>query len=394
VPRFEPFAGVRYDTDIVDLSDVVAPPYDVIDDAHRGELQARSPYNAVRVELPQDDATRSRYESADCTFREWQAAGVLLTDDEPAFYGYRMGFHDEHGRARQTSGVIGALELSHPGEAGIMPHERTLSKARDDRLNMLRTCRANLSPVWMLSLATGLSGLCEVAEPPIARCTDEDGVHHRLWRLTAPGLVDAIRSAVASTPLVIADGHHRFETAVAYRDERRATDGGTAGEAELIMALVVELVDEQIDVHAIHRLVSGLPAGADVPALLDPWFEPFESAGDMDTLPDRMADAGALGLVLPSSTWLLRPRSPAEHDVDSARLAPALDALPSAGVSFQADPAKVAAAVAAGQADAGVLLRPAPVAQIASTALDGWRMPEKTTYFAPKPRTGMVFRRL
>ena len=173
----QPFRALRYDLGRVGaLSDVIAPPYDVIDDAARATLEARSPYNAVRVELPADTGgAGDRYADAGCLFDEWQARGVLVTDDEPGVYVYRMGYHDAAGRPRQTSGVIGALELL-PGEGAdgdVLPHERTMPKPKDDRLNVLRACRANLSPIWVLSLAKGLSGLCELPGPPDARCTDE-----------------------------------------------------------------------------------------------------------------------------------------------------------------------------------------------------------------------------
>ena len=227
---FQPISGIRYDPDRVDLADVLAPPYDVIDDDGRARLEARSPYNAVFVELGRDGADGpDRYEQASCHFDDWLAEGILRVDEEPSFYVYRMGWHDEAGQAHQTTGILGALELSTPDEGRVLPHERTMGKPKGDRLRLLRACRANLSPVWGLSLAEGLSELCQVTGPPVARATDEDGVHHRLWRVTQPGVVAAITDAVASAPVVIADGHHRYETALAYRDERRAADGRRRG---------------------------------------------------------------------------------------------------------------------------------------------------------------------
>jgi uncharacterized protein (DUF1015 family) len=306
-----------------------------------------------------------------------------------------MGFHDEQGRPRQTAGVIGALELSAPGEGDVLPHERTMSKPKDDRLNLMRACRANLSPVWGLSLAEGLSALCELPGPPIVRCTDDEGVHHRLWRISQPGVVEAIASAVASTPVVIADGHHRYETALAYRDEQPDPEGPHA----FLMAYIVELADEQLTVRAIHRLLSGLPAGLDLVDALSPFFDPFD-AGPLSgapTLPGRMADAGALALVRLDQAWLLRPRAGAFDDVenlDSSRLAAALETLPDHTVAYQHGIEAVVSTVEKGDAQAGFLLRPASVAQIAEAARARRRMPAKTTFFYPKPRTGLVFRRL
>lgn len=397
MPRFEPFAGTLYDPERVDLAAVVAPPYDVIDEEDQARLESMSPWNSVRVELPREDAGRDRYQVARDHYDAWLAEGILAQDDEPAFYVYRMGFHDEAGRPRQTAGVIGALGLEVPGEGDVLPHERTMPKPKGDRLDLLRATRANLSPVWGLSLASGLSTLCELPGPPIARATDEDGVHHRLWRITQRGVVEAISEAVGSQPVVIADGHHRYETALAYQAERRAA-GDAAGDHDLLVTYVVELADEQLAVRAIHRLVQGIPNG---PALLDhlaPVFDAFETDPPSETIASRMGDAGALALVTPERTWLLRPRQEAfaglELDLDSLRVERVLATFDGAEVRYQHGWDHVARAVEKGEAAAGFLLRPATVAQIADVAHARGRMPAKTTFFTPKPRTGMVFRRL
>jgi uncharacterized protein (DUF1015 family) len=394
VPRFEPFAGVRYDPDIVDLDRVVAPPYDVISPEERHALGARDPHNVVHIDLPQDEPGRDRYTAAGCLLDEWLAEHILAQDEEPAFYVYRMGYHDADGRPRQTSGVIGALELSVPGEGDVLPHERTMSKPKDDRLNLLRSCRANLSPIWVLSLAEGLSGLCELPGPPDARCTDDEGVHHRLWRITQPGIVSALTDSVGSAPVVIADGHHRYETALAYRDERRAEGAGPGGH-DLLMAYAVELADEQLTIDPIHRLVSGLPPDVDLVGTLAQWFEPFDAGPPTMSLAARMADAGALALVLPGQAWLLKPRDAGEDDLsDADRLDAVLGALPPHELAYQHGVENVLALVEKGTADAGILLRPVSVEQMEAAARAGRRLPEKTTFFYPKPVTGLVFRRL
>jgi uncharacterized protein (DUF1015 family) len=348
----------------------------------------------VHIDLPQDAPGRDRYTAAGCLLDEWLAEHVLAQDDEPAFYVYRMGYHDADGRPRQTSGVIGALELSVPGEGDVLPHERTMSKPKHDRLNLLRSCRANLSPIWVLSLAEGLSGLCELPGPPDARCTDDEGVHHRLWRITQPGIVSALTDSVGSAPVVIADGHHRYETALAYRDERRA-EGAGRGDHDLLMAYVVELADEQLTIDPIHRLVSGLPPDVDLVGALAQWFEPFDAGPPTTSLTARMADAGALGLVVPGQAWLLKPRDAGEDDLsDADRLDAVLGALPPHELAYQHGVDNVLALVEKGTADAGVLLRPVSVEQMEAAARAGRRLPEKTTFFYPKPVTGLVFRRL
>jgi uncharacterized protein (DUF1015 family) len=399
VPRFEPFAGVRYDLDRVDLDDVVAPPYDVIGPEEQSALESRSPYNVVRIDIPRDAGDGGdRYTVAGALLDEWLAAGILRTDPEPGFYAYRMGYHDVDGNSRQIAGVLGALELMAPGEGDVLPHEETQSKVRDDRLRLRRACRADLSPVWGLSMAHGLSELCTAAPgAPVARCTDEEGVHHRLWRLTQPAVVEAVAATVASAPVVIADGHHRYSVALAHRDEVRAARGRTGGDEDLLLALVCELGDSQAGVRPIHRLLTGLPAGLDLLAALEPFFEPVPDAGPPSTLPDRMAEAGGLALLVGADqAWLLLPRGGAGEapPPDAALLDAALATLPPHTLGFEHSLDSVLAHVGSGKASAGVLLRPVDVHEIARTAVAGRRMPTKTTFFHPKPRTGMVFRRL
>ena len=400
MPRFEPFAGVRYDPDRVSLDDVLAPPYDVIGAEAQTALEARSPFNVVHVDLPRPEDGLDRYTAAGCRFDEWLATGILRTDLEPSFYAYSMGYHDPAGHRRQIVGVMGALEVVGPGEGDVLPHEETQHKVRDDRLRLLEACRADLSPVWGLSVAAGLTGLATaVVGPPTARYTDDEGVHHRMWRLTQPGVVEAVSATVGSAPVVIADGHHRYETALAHRNLRRAARGGARGDDDLLLALVCELADGQAGVRPIHRLVSGLPDGFDVVGALEPSFDTVRVDVAPDDLPARMDEAGALGLVLgEGDTWLLTPRPRpnvgADEPPDAATLDAALATLPSHALAFDHSLASVAAAVASGRAEAGILLRPVAVTQIARTARAGRRMPTKTTFFHPKPRTGMVFRRL
>jgi len=396
VPRFQPLPGVRYAAPDGRLDDVLAPPYDVITAADRERLVARSEYNAVRLELPAAEGGRNPYEVAASLWRRWQDEGVLVTDDEPSFYVYRMGYHDEAGQPRQTTGVLGALELSTLDEGEVLPHEHTTPKARADRLDLLRATQANLSPIWLLSPAEGLSALCEPAAPPDARGTDEDGVHHRLWRITRPGVVAAIAEAVASAPAIIADGHHRYETALAYRDEQRAASGGGPGGHDAVLAFVVEAREDQLAVAPTHRLVSRLPDGFELLGALAAYFdvEATEPAGpDMVA---RMEAAGAMGLVTVGGSWLLHPtpatEAASEHALDSSRLDVALASLPPHGLAYQHGVEETIAEVVAGRAQGAVLLRPATVTQIAEVGRGAARMPPKTTFFTPKPRTGMVFR--
>jgi uncharacterized protein (DUF1015 family) len=395
VPQFRPFPGIRYDLERVALRDVVSPPYDVIDESERAQLAARSSYNAVHVDLPVPREAGDRYAVARQLFTAWRADGILRTDPRPTFTVYRMAYVDDAGRDRHTTGVIGALDLAPPG-TDILPHEHTTPKARSDRLELLRACRANLSAIWGLSLTKGLTDLLPVDGPPHAEVDDGDGVRHTVWIVDDPEACAAVAAAVAGQPIVIADGHHRYETSLTYLAERERSEG-RAGDAGATLAYLVELVEDELTVRAIHRLVTGLPQGFDLVGALDPWFEALGPPPDATPVTAAMDHAGALCLVLPDREVLLRPRSEAlaeARDLDSARLDVALASLPPHELAFQHGPDNVRRAVASGEAQAGVLLRPASVAQIEATAHGGERMPPKTTFFHPKLKTGLVFRDL
>lgn len=397
MPRFEPFPGLRYSPSHVrSLDDVVCPPYDVISDSDRLALEARSPSNVVRLELPHDDGTGDRYQRASQLLDSWRDGGILHRDPKPCFYGYRMAFTDPAGRPSQTLGVIGALGLEPPGE-GILPHEETTPKAKTDRLELLRATRANLSPIWGLSPGTGLSAHLQPPDHPLERATDEDGVIHEVWPIGDGEQVKSIQAAVESAPVLIADGHHRFETALNYRAERQAEGRGSPDD-EAVMALVVELTGEQLTVQAIHRLLVALPAGFDLPGALDEWFDVTPTEPVDRTILGRMEDAGALAVLTPDQAFLARPRAhtsaAATHDLDSSRLDVALTGFPDHQLVYQHGWDHCAAAVAAGAASAAILLRPATVDQIAAISRGGVRMPPKTTFFWPKPRTGSVIREL
>ena len=418
MPDFLPFPGLRYVTPATrggggggggndgepggDISAVCAPPYDVIDPDDRAALQARDPHNSIRLILPDS------YEGAAATLAQWQADGVLAIDDTASFSVYRMHFTDDDGEPRNTTGVLGALVLDNAA-GGIMPHERTLPKAKSDRLELLRATRANLDPIWGITLSPGFTDLLVADGAPLAVATDAEGNRHEMWRVEDPGQVGAIREAVATHELVLADGHHRFETGGNYRRERAEAGIDDPG-ADAIMCLVVELAPEELCVRAIHRLLHGVDS-LDLRAAAEPMFTVTDlgpnTADGVTALEAAMASEGGLGLVDAHGLALLVPRpalddamgdEPAElRDVDSARfdagLRPALEA---AGVTltYRNDGATCAAHVEKGAADASVLLRAVSVETIRAAAEARIRMPEKTTFFAPKPRTGMVFRDL
>jgi uncharacterized protein (DUF1015 family) len=386
---------VRYDPERVALADVTVPPYDVIDADERAALARRHPASAVVVDLPTtgDDV----YAEAARTLERWQADGLLVRDDEPSFYVYRMTHDDEHGERRHTTGVFGALRLSRPGEGGILPHEHTTPKAKSDRLNLTRATRANLSAVWGLSASAGLSALLDIDDEPLAEWPDEAGITHALWRISDPAQIDAITAVADAAPVVIADGHHRYETALTYRDELAAADDRSSPGSASVLVYLVELADDELSVLPIHRLLGGLPDDFDIVGALEPFFDAQPAGPIGPGIADQMVERGALTLVLPDAAWFLVPRATAMagvRDLDTSRLDVALATLPPHDLVFQHGVDQVVDRVRRGEAQAGVLLRPATVGQIIEIAHGGERMPPKTTFFHPKPRTGVVFRLL
>jgi uncharacterized protein (DUF1015 family) len=398
MPGMEPFRGLRYGPAVASIGQLIAPPYDVISSAERVHLASRHPANAVLVELPEADLQggRDRYRVASDLFTRWQAEGTLRPDPAPCLYPYRMT--DVSGRA--STGVIGALRLADPGrESDILPHEQTLPKPKSDRLDLLRATRANLSPIWGLSLRRGLTATFDPSDDePDADAYDDDGVRHQLWVLSDRDAIGAITAAVAEAPVVIADGHHRYQTALAYQAECRAANGNMPGPHDLVLAFIVELTEDQLTVGAIHRTVSGLPPDFDLVAACSAWFDVVRAGTADDRTLGALANAHSLALISGGDAYLLLPRAEAyesaDSDLDSSLIAQVLSQLPPHESTHRHSLGEVMAALGDGEAQAAFLLRPVTVGQIEEWAEKRRQMPPKTTYFSPKPRTGMVFRSL
>jgi uncharacterized protein (DUF1015 family) len=393
VPRFEAFPALRYGAQ-VPLDDVSAPPYDVLSTSDIDRLRARHQRNIVEIDVPGPDDDPTRYDRAGATLAAWLREGTLVRDAEPTFTIYRMRFHSEDGTARETSGVIGALEVVDEGAGGVLPHERTTPKAKTDRLDLTRSTSANLSPVWGLSLAEGLTELLAQPGTPVGSCVDEAGNEHIVERVDDPVRVERIAAAVAANPVLIADGHHRYAISRTYRDERRAVDG--AGPWDLTLAYVGELVESQLSIDAIHRLYRGLPA-AELAEVLGHSFD-LAPAGLIDAAMSRaVVERGALCLVHADGTGTWLTPKPGAFDgvrnLDGALLEHALRDV-DIDLSYQHGVNNVVDLVSSGAVDAAVLIRPTGIAEIRRTANEGLLMPPKSTFFTPKLRTGLVIRPL
>jgi uncharacterized protein (DUF1015 family) len=419
VPRFEPFAGLRYDPSL-DLDRLIAPPYDVVGPAERAELAGRHRANAIHIELPEADRPLGLgpYENAARLLDSWRSTGLLCTDASRSLYRYRMtlpggpagagagasatlggegGGAAATGQGRSTTGVIGALGLEPPGN-DVLPHEQTMSKDETDRLELIRATRANLSPIWGLSLTEGLGELCAPEGDPTAKATDDSGVFHELWVVDDPATIEALCLAVSATPVVLADGHHRYSVARRYRDEERAAHDGIAGSYDLVMALVVELEEGGLRVGPIHRALTGTPGREDLLDAVRKLFEVVDAGPNDPALLSAVTTSHALAMVSKDRIWLLTPRpeayEAADSDLDSSFVALLLEALPGASSSHFHTAREATDAVERGDAEVALLVRPVTVEQIREWARARRLMPPKSTYFFPKPRTGMVYRSL
>jgi len=387
-----PFPAVRYDaTRVGGLRDVIAPPYDVISTAEQAALYERSPYNVVRLILARETP---RAAAAARALAYWVASRVLARDAEPGFYLYRQTFAVPGGGERTREGILCRLQLETFASGIVRPHERTFPGPKADRLALLRATGAYLSPIFGLYAGAGPS-LREVfadaaQAPPLEDVTDSGREVHRVWRIIDPAVIARIAAALAPESILIADGHHRYETALAYRDE---------GGPPHVLAYLADMHDPGLVILPTHRLVRGaLPMDA---ATLE---ARLRAAFAVEPLPPAPRGAGEIDCILPDKRFRLRPLPAAEERIahlaeplraldvslfQQAILEPVLG-LQTHGLAFTHDDAEAIAAVP-GEASAAFLVNPPSIDAVRAVCLAGEVMPEKSTYFYPKLADGLVF---
>jgi uncharacterized protein (DUF1015 family) len=386
VPKVSPFTGLLFDAERAGpLELVTAPPYDMITTDEERRFHAASPHNVVRLILGRVDGAGDhahQYTKAPEFLRRWRDEGVLVETTGPSWFPYEMTFHFQ-GRARRVRGVVCAVEIE-PWGGAIVPHERTLVAPVEDRLRLLRSVRANLSPVYgVVAGPVPALGhiLDEAAEgPPDRWLVDEEGVDHRMWVVDA-GRGGALASALAGERLMIADGHHRYTTALTYREEMRIQHG--PGPWDLMMMLVVDGGSEDPPVLPIHRVVrAGRIGGAVDGRMVRDLAEVLATVRDED-LTVGMAER-LDGEVVHRVTRL--------HGTPPTVCALHGEVLGGAELRFTPDAVAAEEAVRTGNARAAFFLPPTRVEAVRGVIERGERLPEKSTYFWPKPRTGMVIR--
>ena len=388
MPRVAPFVGLRYDQAVAGpIAQLTAPPYDVISEPHRDGFHAASPYNVAHLDLAtgslDPEHEESRYARAAELLADWEKAGVLRADNEPGYDVYEISWTDgAAGAPGRIRGVLLALTLE-PWGGAVIPHEETMPGPVQDRLSLLRATGTHLSPVYgtiagpSAHLAELLNRTCET--DPLFDLVDEEQVRHRLWRISGD---EPIADWLAPYDLLIADGHHRYTTALAYRDERHATDG--PGPWDAILTLVVDTGTQHVPVLPYHRVqVAGTPAPLDeaAPDLAGVLARVDDEAGRVGVI-ERADEAVAFGVLdLPGAPPVVRTL----HERILDRAAPG-DAL-----RFTHSAADAEHAVRSGEAIAAYVLPPTTPEDVLAAIERGDRLPRKSTFFWPKPRTGLVF---
>ena len=394
MPRFEPFQALRYGSN-VELKEVCSPPYDVLSDADRLALANKHENNIVHIDMPLAPSGNA-YEHAASVLTQWIGNSVMVRDEIPSFTLYRMQFTDSTGKPRNVVGVIGALEVVDEGAGGVLPHERTTPKAKTDRLELTRATDANLSPVWGLSLASGLSKLLSEPGEHLGSVIDDIGVIHSVERVADSARIASISAAISSHPVVIADGHHRYAISRTYRDEMRKRLNSKISGVELTMTYVNELIDDQLSVAAIHRLYEGI-SYKDLAAALSPFFTITDADPVGPTTLSQMNERNSLCLVAKTGRthWLtpIANKFAGVRNLDSAYLEHALSGVQHE-VRYQHGVTEVQHELQTSGATAAILIRPVSVAEIQRTANEGLLMPPKSTFFTPKIRTGFVLREM
>ena len=420
-----PFRGLRYNPKkIGGIGQVIAPPYDVIKDEQRISLEHQHANNVVRLILSQpcerDTETDNQYTRSVATLRNWISEGVLIQDASPSYYVYDQSFTTLDGQAYTRRALISVGKLEPFGTGMVFPHEKTLAAPKADRLNLMRACHANLSPIFLLypdpdgEIENSMVRFTS-SNPPLIDVPEVFGSTHRLWRLDDVAVTREIQSGFEDKSLVIADGHYRYETAVAFRDELRAQATEWTGEEgyNYMMMNLVRMESPGLVVLAIHRLLNGLSADRITQAVnqLPESFNVTMHKNQGDLLENLHALAGrcsAFGMYTGDGYFrLLMPRidektkPPASESLDVTLLHDCLikrnfgidTTIPThqKQVSYTVNTDEAIHYVKGGEGRVALLMNPTLVSQVNEVATGNETMPQKSTYFYPKMATGFVF---
>lgn len=409
-----PFRGILYNRERFRGDEVVSPPYDIITEDMRERLYARSPYNFVRIDFgkdsPGDNDNENRYTRAASLFSRWRSDGILVRSQKPCYYlcEVRYSLRNEEHIMRGIFGAVRITELC----KGVFPHEETHSKPKADRLNLMRSCHANLSPVFSIYNKPGCNtkDLFEkiAANTPYMEAKDPDGALHRLWVIDDDNDITYLRSQLSNVSIYIADGHHRYETAINYKKEMERKNPSHTGDEpyNFVMMYLVNLPDGGLSILPTHRLLRGISIEGKDPekTILNPLQEHFDIYRIED--PHKIMEAinkepHLIGLYIKGLPYAisLRHRGSGLEELPEPirRLDVAVlhqliigEIFPSSELAFEMDPELTLKKVQDGEYEAAFFLRPTSLEEVERVSLECLRMPPKSTYFYPKVLTGLV----
>lgn len=404
-----PFRGTLYNPDKVSGDNVIAPPYDIIAPEHKELLYQKSPYNIVRIdfgkERPEDTDSDNKYTRARNSFGQWLQEGIFVTDDKPSFYAYEIDY-EVTGEPKKLKGILALVKIEELG-SGVYPHEATHSKPKADRLNLMRSCFANISPIYSLynSPQKVTSNILDkLAGAPYISAGDTDGALHKLYKISDEAQIASIQKELYGKPVFIADGHHRYEVALEFKKEMDAKAGNQASGFrpwDYVLMFLANMADEGITILPTHRMVKGIRR-EEVLKKLENDFT-FNTCGLECDIAERLSHEGknTFGLYLGSNEqwYILKYKGTDLEDVHP--VLKKLDVvilheliikkdLGITDVAYEMGVTESINMVKRGDFDAVFFLNPTGVLDVETVALSGLRMPPKSTYFYPKLLTGMV----
>ncbi|HEX8949323.1 MAG TPA: DUF1015 domain-containing protein [Dissulfurispiraceae bacterium] len=409
-----PFKGLLYNPERVKGDEVIAPPYDIISAEYKETLYRKSPYNIVRVdfgkELPDDTEGNNKYTRAGSSLGQWIREGILVRDEKPSFYAYEIDYRVA-GEEKTLRGILAMVKLEELGK-GVYPHEATHSKPKADRLNLMRACRANVSPIYSLysspeKITSNI--LKNMNGAPYMKASDLDGAVHKLFKISDEAKIELITKELYGKPIFIADGHHRYEVALEFKREMDKSGGGGLPRDpslprpwDYIMMFLANTADEGITILPTHRMVRGISGKDDILGKLEKDFSIRQCPLNADIVRTVTGEGkNAFGLYVHSEDrWhVLQYKGNSLGDIPSAlrdlevvvlhELILKRD-LGITDIAYEMDVDEAMGRVRRKDFDGLFVLSPTKVEDVERVALSNLRMPPKSTYFYPKLLTGMV----
>jgi uncharacterized protein (DUF1015 family) len=405
-----PFRGVLFNVPKASKSsgeELLAPPYDIITPEYQQKLYDKSPYNIVRIDFgrenPGDSAQENKYTRARASLESWLKEGVLVRSSNPCFYSYEVAYTIQ-GKPVTLRGFLGLVRLEALGKGNIHPHEYTHSKPKKDRLDLMRYCEADISPIFSLYNSPENKASRLLAEKngtkPYIEAKDNDGAVHRLWQLEDADTITTIATELKDKAVFIADGHHRYETALEYQKEMLRKEGPSDKPRpyDYVLMFLANMADEGLTILPTHRLVKDLPEDALDQLSAD--FDIQEMKLSEDILAAIAGKRDVYGFYTGGDTWYrlsyrgegIHGVPPALKDLDVTILHDLIfkQLLDIEKISYEMDVQKCLEVVQSGEFRAAFFLNPTGVYDVERVALASLRMPPKSTYFYPKLMTGMV----